>query len=94
MRRFSFRLLIPILLLAVFIPYSPRSSAYDELVYNNLLKSKDALQSQQADLQTAYDETQRQIDALNAKLVRIDSYLKQVSTSLKDVNTALIYAKQ
>ena len=94
MCRPCFWLLIPVLLALGLIPYSPSSSAYDEQVYNNLSKSKDALASQQADLQTAYDETKRQIDVLNAKLTRIESYLRQVDTSLRDVNTALIYAKQ
>ena len=82
------------LLLATLIPLSQTSSAYDESVYNNLLKSRDALASQQSELQTAYDDTKKQMDALNAKLTRIDAYLKQVNSSLKDVDTALLYAKQ
>jgi hypothetical protein len=74
--------------------FSPSSSAFDDAVYNNLLKSRDALTSQKSDLETAYDETKRQMDALNAKLVRIDSYLRQINVSLKDVDTALMYARQ
>ncbi|MBX9685867.1 MAG: hypothetical protein K2X27_04140 [Candidatus Obscuribacterales bacterium] len=94
MCRSSFRLLVPLLLLTLFQMSGQKSSAYDQQVYNNLLKSRDALASQQAELQKAYDETQKQIDALNGKLTRIDTYLKQVNSSLKDVDTALLYAKQ
>ncbi len=86
---------IPALLILGVIPFfSQESSAYDQQVYNNLMKSRDALVSQQQELQQAYDATQKQIDGLNAKLTRIDAYLKQVNSSLKDVDTALLYAKQ
>lgn len=81
-------------ILAVNLVAIQQTSAYDQQVYNNLMKSRDALISQQAELQRAYDETQKQIDALNQRLVRIDSYLKQVNSSVKDVDTALQYAKQ
>lgn len=94
MCRPSFRLLIPFIAAMALIPFSPNSSAYDDQVYNNLLKSRDALSTQQSDLQSAYDETRKQIDALNAKLTRIDMYLRQVDTSLRDVDTALTYAKK
>jgi len=94
MRRPSFWLFIPTLLLLALTPFIQKSCAYNDLVYNNLLKSKDALTSQQADLQTNYDETKRQIDLLNARLTRLDSYLSQVNSSLRDVDTALVYAKQ
>jgi len=95
MRRPTFRHFIPLLVLLGLVPiFSQKSSAYDEQVYGNLLKSRDALASQQSELQTAYDDTKRQMDVLNAKLTRIDTYLKQVNTSLKDVDTALLYAKQ
>ena len=95
MRRPFLRLLLPVLMLIGLAPYvSQESEAYDQSVYNNLMKSKDALVVQQQELQAAYDTTQKQIDELNAKLGRIDSYLKQVNSSLKDVDTALLYAKQ
>ena len=94
MQRLHYRLLIAALIQILVFPYCSRpAAAYDQLVYNNLLKSRDALALQQADLQKAYDETQKQIDLMKAKLARIDSYLKQVNASIKDVNTALVYAK-
>lgn len=95
MCRPALRLFIPILIAMGVIPFlSQESSAYDQLVYNNLMKSRDALVTQQQELQRAYDETQKQIDALNAKLTRYDTYLKQLNASLRDVDTALLYAKQ
>lgn len=95
MRRQSLRLAIPVLVLSLLLlPPGQKTSAYDQQVYNNLMKSRDALLQQQTELQTAYDQTQKQIDALNAKLGRIDTYLKQVNSSIKDVDTALLYAKQ
>lgn len=95
MRRPFLRLLAPTFTFVGILSFTGQNSlAYDQQVYNNLLKSKDALVTQQAELQRAYDETQKQIDALNAKLGRLDTYLKQVNTSIKDVDTALMYARQ
>ncbi len=96
MRRLYTRLTIPTLILLSFLPVilSQGSFAYDQQVYNNLLKSRDALLGQKNELQAAYDATQKEIDELNAKLGRIDGYMKQVNSSLKDVDTALLYAKQ
>lgn len=93
MRRPSYRQAIYPLIVLCFLN-GQETSAYDQMVYNNLLKSKDALVSQKAELQQAYDATQKQIDELNAKLGRIDSYLKQVNSSIKDVDIALMYARQ
>lgn len=91
----SFRLLVPVTVAVGLLSCVGQNSyAYDQQVYNNLMRSRDALTGQQAELQRAYDETQKQIDALNQKLSRIDAYLKQVNSSLRDVDTALQYAKQ
>lgn len=65
------------------------TSAYDQYVYNNLTKSRDALLAQQQELQRASDDIRKQIDLLNGKLTRIDSYMRQVNQSLKDVDYAL-----
>jgi DNA repair exonuclease SbcCD ATPase subunit len=65
------------------------AKAYDPYVLNNLKRSRDALLTQQSDLQRAYDETARQIDALQNKLARIDGYLRQVDQALRDVNRAI-----
>lgn len=95
MRRQFSALMAPTLSMLILLGISGQNSmAYDVSVYNNLLKSRDALVQQQSELQRAYDETQKQIDSLNQKLGRIDAYLKQVNSSIKDVDTALLYAKQ
>lgn len=65
------------------------AKAYDSYVLNNLKRSRDALLTQQSDLQRAYDETARQIDSLQNKLARIDGYLRQVDQALRDVNRAI-----
>lgn len=94
MKQSPYRLLITALTQLLVFAYSTIAApAYEQLVYNNLLKSRDALALQRADLQKAYDDTQREIDALKARLARIDTYLKQVNASMKDVNTALVYAR-
>lgn len=75
-----------------FLPLSPSqrsSAAYDDYVYNNLQKSRDALVDQKRELQRAYDETSKQIEALNQKLQRIDAYMKQVDKAMRDVDEAL-----
>jgi hypothetical protein len=66
-----------------------QSSGYDNYAYNNLLKSRDGLQGQKAELEHARNEVLGAIDKLNQRLSRIDSYLGQVDDSLRDVNRAL-----
>jgi hypothetical protein len=65
------------------------SSGYDNYAYNNLLRSRDALVDQRAELERARTDVLGQIDKLNARVARIDSYLKQVDSSITDVNAAL-----
>lgn len=91
MRLKSKRLLVSLMALVALVPFAnQRSSAYvDQSVYDNLKKSRDALLAQQGTLQQAYDDTNKQIDALQAKLVRIDAYQKQVRSALKDVEDAM-----
>ena len=65
------------------------SAAYDNYVYDNLQKSRDALLDQKRELQRAFDDTSKQMDALNLKLQRIDAYMKQIDKALRDVDDAL-----
>lgn len=86
--------LVPAAALAVLslsVPFAPNqsSSAYQDYVYANLQKSRDALLDQRRELQRAYDDTGKQIDVLQQKLQRIDNYLKQVDKALRDVDDAL-----
>ncbi len=78
--------------LCIALPFSPSqrsSAAYDDYVYNNLQKSRDALVDQKRELQRAYDETSKQIDTLSQKLQRVDAYMKQVDKAMHDVDEAL-----
>lgn len=65
------------------------SSGYDNYVYENLQRSRDALLGQRAELQHARTEVLASIDRLQQKVVRIDAYLKQVDDSVRDVDDAL-----
>ena len=65
------------------------ASAYDPYVANNLKRSRDALLTQQADIQRAYNETARQVDVLQQRLSKLDAYLRQVDQALRDVNRAI-----
>jgi len=96
MRLQTKRLLVTAMVLTALVPFvNQKSSAYvDPTVYDNLKKSRDALLSQQAELQQAYDDTNRKIDALQSRLTRIDAYLKQVRSALKDVEDAMASANR
>jgi hypothetical protein len=64
-------------------------ATYDVTVYNNLMKSRDALIAQRGELQQAHDDVDKQVDLLQAKQNRLDSYLRQVNSALRDVDEAL-----
>lgn len=73
----------------LFAASTEKSSGYDQYVYENLQKSRDALLSQRADLERNRGELLAQIDRLQQKVARIDQYLRQVDGSLRDVDGAL-----
>lgn len=75
--------------LAVVQAFSGTASAYDSGVYNNLMKTRDALLQQRDYLQKAYDDTSKQIDQLQQKLSRVNSYLNQNDKNLRDIDDAL-----
>jgi septal ring factor EnvC (AmiA/AmiB activator) len=75
--------------LAVMQIWAGMASAYDPYVLNNLKRSRDALLTQQADIQRAYDDTSRQVDVLQQKLAKLDGYLRQLDQALRDVNRAI-----
>lgn len=77
------------LLLALGLILMPSTTAQPDYVYQNLMKSRDALLSQQAELQRVYDETRRQMDVLNARMTKIEAYMRQVNSSLRDVEDAI-----
>jgi septal ring factor EnvC (AmiA/AmiB activator) len=65
------------------------SNGRDDYLYNNLMRSRDALNGQRDELQRARSDILQQIDRLNSKIARIDAYLRQVDDSSRDVNNAL-----
>ncbi len=74
--------LVAAVAIAVSQVYIGVAGAYDQSVYNNLMKTRDALLQQRDYLQQALDDTQRKLDRLN-------SYLDQNSRNLRDVELAL-----
>jgi len=65
------------------------ATAFDQQVYNNLLKSRDALLEQKQYLQSAYDEVSTSLEALQVKQDRLNKYLDQNDRALRDVDTTL-----
>ncbi|MBX9879449.1 MAG: hypothetical protein K2Y22_13390 [Candidatus Obscuribacterales bacterium] len=58
-------------------------------VYNNLMRSRDALLNQRAYLQKALDGLSSQLNDLNDKIGRLRDYLDQNDQALRDVDRAL-----
>lgn len=65
------------------------ADARNQAVYDNLMKSRDALLSQRAYLQKAVDDLGNQINDLQDKQKRVSDYEKQVDKALRDVDNAL-----
>lgn len=63
--------------------------AYDNYLYDNLQRSRDALLGQKDELNRARADSLAQIDRLNQKVARIDAYLRQIDDSLRDINDSL-----
>lgn len=81
------------LFLTMLLFSTSQTSRAQSNIYSNLERSRDALLSQQAELQKAYDDTRKQIDNLNGRLNRIDSYLRQINSALKDVEDVMRTAR-
>lgn len=58
-------------------------------VYDNLMRSRDALLNQRAYLQKALDGLSTQLNDLNDKIGRLRDYLDQNDQALRDVDRAL-----
>ena len=64
-------------------------SSLDNQASTKLLQSRDALLSEERDIQRAYEEVSRQIDELQRKQALLDSYLRQVHGAIRDVDRAM-----
>lgn len=68
---------------------STQAKAYDSSVYNNLMRTRDALLQQRDYLRRSADETSKQLDQLQQKMGRINNYLDQNDKNLRDIDAAL-----
>lgn len=67
----------------------PGASARDQHVYDNLMRTRDALTSQRAYLQKALDDLNAQITDLQSKQKRVNDYLDETDRALRDIDRAL-----
>jgi septal ring factor EnvC (AmiA/AmiB activator) len=63
--------------------------ALDNMIYNNLSRSRQALLDQRQHLQESADRIGRQLDALNRQMDTVNSYLRDTDSALRDVETSL-----
>jgi septal ring factor EnvC (AmiA/AmiB activator) len=63
--------------------------AYDNMVYNNLSRSRQALLDQRQHLQESADRIGRQLDELNRQMNTVNTYLRDTDSALRDVETSL-----
>ena len=65
------------------------SKASDPRIYDNLMRSRDALLNQRQYLQNALDSLTKQQQEIDDKIGRLRDYLGQNDQALRDVNGAL-----
>ena len=84
------RLLLTSVILAFLMSgWGQAGSPLDNQASTKLMASRDALLSEERDIQRAYDEVARQIDELQRKQALLDSYLRQVHGAIRDVDRAM-----
>jgi len=81
-------ILASVILAVVLSGWGRAVSSLDNQASNKLLQSRDALLSEERDIQRAYDEVSRQINELQRKQALLDSYLSQVHGAIRDVDRA------
>ncbi len=88
--KFSASVTLSVILVAsVAIALHYPAEAYNDQVYNSLLRTRDALIDQKKSIEQAIEQTRKKIDALNAHLKTLEDYLKQTDSDIKDVDRAL-----
>ncbi len=60
-----------------------------EQIYTKLVATRDALLSQEREIQRSYDETSRKIDELSKKQAVLDSYLRQTNKAISDIDRSM-----
>lgn len=63
--------------------------AYNDQVYNSLLRTRDALLDQRKSIREAIAVTKTKLDSLNTHLKTLEDYLNQTESDLRDVDNAL-----
>ena len=63
--------------------------AFDSQVYDNLMRSRQALLEQKDHLQDSADRIGQQIDNLNRQLDTVNAYLRDTDSAIKDVESTL-----
>ncbi|MCA9805409.1 MAG: hypothetical protein KC777_25740 [Cyanobacteria bacterium HKST-UBA02] len=85
------KLLLPVLILVVGgLSYcAGYVQAYDQTVYNNLSKTRDALIDQRSHLEEKADEIKRKMADLDRQLDMVNSYLRDTDRSLRNIEDAI-----
>ena len=73
--------------------FSGQATAYNNQVFTNLSRSRDALLAQRAHLQDAAFDVKQQMDKLQTQLDTVNSYLTDTDNALRDVETAMQHAQ-
>lgn len=90
MSKYSIVIALSITLVAsVVIVLRHPADAYNDQVYNSLLRTRDALIDQRKSIEQAIDQTRKKIDSLNAHLKTLEDYLRQTESDIRDVDRAL-----
>ncbi|MBK9144173.1 MAG: hypothetical protein IPM23_16890 [Candidatus Melainabacteria bacterium] len=63
--------------------------AYDQTVYNNLFKTRDALIDQRTHLEEKADEIKKKMAELDRQLDVVNSYLRDTDRSLRNIEDAI-----
>lgn len=71
----------------LFVTVIAPSPAYDP--YDRLKASRDAMLSQQREVQRSYNEVNTQIDELRRQQSILEQYLQQLDRSIRDVDRAM-----
>jgi septal ring factor EnvC (AmiA/AmiB activator) len=58
-------------------------------IYNKLGATRDALLSQEREIQRSYEETNRKIDELKQRQAVLDAYLRQTSRAIADIEKSM-----
>lgn len=85
----SSKLVVPIALAVTILVVQPSAGSVNRDLYLRLQTTRDALVTQERDIQKSYDDVTRQIDELRKRQALLDSYLIQTRNAVRDVERAM-----